>query len=64
MENLYEELGYSFVYHYNTYSNEHYCISRDDYDKYWNGFKDKCEIGWTSGATVEEAQRKMLKRIK
>lgn len=64
MEDLYEELGYSYIYHYNGYTKEHNCIHREDYKYYFNGFKDKCDIGWTSGKTVEEAQKKMLKRIK
>lgn len=59
---LYKELGYSYVYHYNSYSCIYFCIHREDYISYWNGFEDKAVHGWTSGDTIEEAQIKMLQR--
>ena len=61
--NLSEELGYSYIYHYNPYSDLYYCIYRDDYDKYWNGFNNDVKIGWTSGKDMFECQLKMLQRI-
>ena len=60
MRDLYEELGYSFVYHYNSYEKKHYCICREDYRFYFNGFKDKCKIGWTSGDTVEDVRQRVV----
>lgn len=55
-----EELA-NCVYHFNEHTKLWNCIPRDNYVDYWN---PKGIITWTSGKTIEEAQKKMLKNIK
>ena len=64
MEDLYEEVGFNFIYHYNPFNKLHYCIAREDYVNYWNGLEEDSSLGWTSGKTIEEAQRAMIEKIK
>lgn len=60
---LYEKIGFNFLYHYNPFNKQHSCIDRNDYVNFWNGKKEWTALGWTSGDTIEEAQLAMLKRI-
>ena len=50
MDSIYK---YQYIYHYNTYTETWYCISRHDYVNYFNGFTTVEKIG--VGKTVEEA---------
>ncbi len=47
------------VYHFNEHSKLWNCIPRDTYINYWN--PEGKNVTWTSGKTIQEAQKKMLK---
>lgn len=59
--NLYAKmLGYNYYYHYNSYTNKWYCYHREH--NIYESLDDK-KFLIEKGSTIEEAQRKMLKRI-
>ena len=58
---MHKKLGYSYIYHYNEFTDTWFCIPRDEYLNFW---QPDAKGNWTSGSTLAQAQTKMLAKTK
>lgn len=60
-----KQLGHNYVYHYDEFNDEWYCIERSSYNNYWSKTSnDINQQNWTVGKTIEQAAKKMIEKTK